>query len=303
MRLDRTFLAEHASHVSDGVEERAFFMEIGRDRCFALLYLPPEPRSLGFLACHSYGLELLTLRRAERAIGLTLARLGYPVLSFHRRAYGDSTGSLADATLDSQLEDVRAAAECLSAEAGTSQLGLFGARFGGLIAGVAASEGGVERLLLVNPALTGRDYIRQMIREMHMVQIAIQGGESRRSMDEIMRSLQDEGIVDVLGYPIYRGLFDDLSAVDLTADVGEFSGRALAIQVSKGTTVQRDLTSFAERVQAGGGGCRIELVREPAGARFGGAAYVSTGDPTTRVDVQAPILEGISSLTQEWMQA
>lgn len=300
-RLDIAFLEDHASISSDGIEERAFFMDIAGSRCFALLARPAEPKDLGFVVCHSYGLELLTLRRVERGVARALAGLGYPVLSFHRRGYGDSSGSLADATLEWHLEDIRAAGSHLAAETGVERLGLIGARFGGLMAGLAARYGGIDRLLLIDPQTRGEAYFRRSIKEMHMVQVTTGDGGAKRSTDEILEDLRRDGMIDVLGNPIHRHLFEALADVDLSADVGAFSGDALLMQVSKGSAALPEYESFRSLVEEGGGTCRIELVREPPGARFGGPAYVTVNDTNVRVDVQAPIATEICRLAKEWM--
>jgi pimeloyl-ACP methyl ester carboxylesterase len=301
--LDLAFLEQHASITSGEIEERVFLMDVEGGSCFALLTRPAVPKDLGFVVCHSYGLELLTLRRTERAVARALAGMGYPVLSFHRRGYGDSTGSLEDATLEWHLDDVHAAAARLSAETGTSKLGLIGARFGGLIAGLVARDGGVERLLLMNPSLRGTAYFKEAIREMHMVHVAIKEGGSRRSMSDLIQGLNDDGMIDVLGHPIYRHLHQALEGIDLSSDMGSFGGDALVFQVSKGSTVQRELEALAALIRVRGGSCRIHVVREPPGARFGGAAFVTMGDPNVRVDVQEPIVDEIARVSKEWMSS
>lgn len=298
-QLDRAFLSAHDSSVSNGVAERVFHVDSGTDRCFALLYRPAEPRDQGFVVCHSYGLEFLTLRRTERAIAHALAGLGYPVLGFHARGYGDSTGDLAAQTLDCHLEDVARAADHLRDECGTRRIGYIGARFGGLVAGLAA-RAGAERLVLVNPALGGAAYFRQMIREASVVGIAAGDGGTGRDGGP-MAALRREGVADVLGYAVHRHLLDAASQVDLTADVGAFGGSALVFCVSRRATVPRDVEAFRARVEAAGGTCRVEALKEPARAPFGGPAFVSTADPTVRVDAQEPVVSDIASITTEWM--
>jgi pimeloyl-ACP methyl ester carboxylesterase len=306
VELDRTLLAEHASHTLDGVTERAFVFEVEGERCFGLLYVPADDgvrTDLGWVVCHSYGLEVLNLRRTERALARRLASLGQPVLAFHRRGYGDSSGSLSDATLEWHLQDTRAAAERLAAEAGTTRLGLIGGKFGGLIAGLAARDGAAERLILMNPALTGESYFRRMIKEMALVQLSIRDDTTRRSTEDMLAELDRTGMVDVLGFPVHRGLYDPLKGEDLSVDAGAFRGEALLFEVSKRSGVGKDTQALAERLRANGARVRVESVREPPGTSFGGVAYVSTGDPMTREDVQAPIVEGIADAAADWVRA
>jgi pimeloyl-ACP methyl ester carboxylesterase len=303
VELDRTLLAEHASHTLDEVTERAFTFEVDGERCFGLLYSPAaRPSSdLGFVVCHSYGLEVLNLRRIERAAARALAGLGHPVLAFHRRGYGDSTGRLEDASLEWHLRDTRVAAETLAREAGTTRLGYLGGKFGGLIAGLAARDGSAERLILMNPALTGEGYFRKMIKEMALVQLSIRDETKRASTDEMLAELASAGMVDVLGFPIHRALYEPVRGEDLAADMGSFTGSALLFQVSKRSGIGKDTQALGDRLRANGAAVRVEALKEPAGTTFGGVSYVSTGDPMTREDVMAPVLEGIVRATEDWM--
>jgi pimeloyl-ACP methyl ester carboxylesterase len=301
MNLDREFLSRHASFTEAEVEERAFHIEVGDGGlCFALLYAPAEPKDTGFVVCHSYGLEFLTLRRTERAVARALAIQGYPVIAVHCRGFGDSSGSLAQTTLESIQEDVRAAAERLSAITGTRRLGLIGARFGGLVAGTIARAGGVERLILIDPALDGKSYFRQMIREMHLVRLT---QSEPSSLEDHFRTLREEGMLDILGNDVYGHLFDAVADIDLAKDMGGFMGDVLAFQVSKRSSIQRHLSTLRRTVEDVGGTCEVEFVKEPPGAAFGGPAFVSTGDSNTRVDVQVPIVDHITRRAKEWMSS
>ncbi|MEX2459644.1 MAG: alpha/beta fold hydrolase [Actinomycetota bacterium] len=305
MELDRTLLAEHASHTLDGVTERALTFEVDGESCFGLLYTPADRPAgdLGFVVCHSYALEVLNLRRIERAVARALARLGHPVLAFHRRGYGDSTGLLDDASLEWHLRDTRVAAETLARETGTTRLGYVGGKFGGLIASLAARDGSAERLILMNPALTGEGYFRRMMKEMALVQLSIRDETPRKTTEDMLAELESTGMVDVLGFPIHRALYAPIKDEDLAADMGSFSGEALLFQVSKRSGTGKDTQALADRLQADGATVRVEALREPAGTTFGGVAYVSTGDPMTREDVMAPVLEGIVTVTEDWIGA
>jgi pimeloyl-ACP methyl ester carboxylesterase len=301
MQLDRTWLQEHARFAADGIEEHVFHFDVESDRCLGLLYRPPEPSSTGFVVCHSWGLEFLTLRRIERAIARTLAKMGHPVLSFHARGYGDSTGSDADATLEQHSQDVRAAAKLLAAETGATELGLIGARFGAVMAGIVAREGDAKHLIFVNPAFSGTKYFREAIRAKHMVELANAEGGPRQSMAELVAVLDEGGVLDLSGYALHGHLFNDLAGIDLASDMGAFSGSALSIQVTKRSSPSRDAESFAKQVEQRGGRCRLEVLKEPPGVNIGGPAFVSRSDKKVREDLQEPLVADIEKLVEEWM--
>jgi pimeloyl-ACP methyl ester carboxylesterase len=301
MQLDRAFLERHSSFVADDIEERAFHFDVESDRCFGLLYMPPVPASTGFVVCHSYALEFLTLRRIERAVARALASAGYPVMSFHSRGYGDSTGSVADATLESHLVDVRAAAKVLAAETGATQIGLIGAQFGALTAGAVARAGDINSLILISPAFSGARYFRGLIRNKHMVELANAEGGHRRSMGELVGVLDGGGMIDLLGFALHGHLYKALSEIDLTTDLGRFSGDALSVQITKRSSPSRDAEAFSKRVSDGGGSCRLAIVQEPPGVNIGGPAFVSTSDPMIREDLQEPVVAEIAGLVKEWM--
>jgi pimeloyl-ACP methyl ester carboxylesterase len=301
MKIDRTYLEDHARFSADGIEETAFHFDVGSDQCFGILYAPASPSTLGFVVCHSYALELLTLRRIERAIARRLASLGHPVLAFHSRGYGDSTGSLADATLDRHLEDVQAGVDRLVSATGIVELGLIGARFGALTAGLYARRGDVRRLILVDPEFSGARYFRGLIRDKYVVELAHGESGSRSSADDYEARLGRGETVDLLGYELHGHLYNSLVDVDLTTDVGVFSGRALVVQVTKRSSPSRAAEKFAAKVRERGGECSLEVVPEPRGVTIGGPAFVNKNDRNVREDLQEPVVEQMTDLVGKWM--
>ena len=302
--LDRTLLAEHAHHTLDDVTERAFHLEVEGDRLFALMTEPGDPAAatdLGFVAVHSFGLEVLTLRRSERGIARALAAAGHPVLFVHRRGFGDSEGDPNDATLERQLADLRAAREHLLSTTAARRVGLVGARFGGLLAGVLAREGDVDRLALVQPAVSGARWTRAFLREMSVVRMADPDGSDHRGADELLADLHREGVLDVLGYGLPATLVDGLREVDLGADTGSFGGEALIVQVAKRPALAKDLETLRDCLEAGGGTVRTEVLREPAGSTFGSASFVATTkDLNVRTDVMEPVVADLGRIVAEW---
>jgi pimeloyl-ACP methyl ester carboxylesterase len=303
IRIDRDFLAEHAGFRSEGIEERAFHMPSGDGWCLAMAYIPQEPRPPGFVMCHSYALEFTSLRRVERTVARGLARIGHPVLIFHHRGYGDSGGTLAEATLEGHLEDARTAADRLAEDTGVTATGVVGMRFGALIAGLLAREGSLDHLVLVNPVLHGGRYVRQMARQMQMVSLAGGKGGHRRDASELLTALREQGMAEMLGYGFYRGLFEPLMEVDLGRGLVAFRGSALIVEVSKRPTPSRELEALRATIEQGGGRCRLEMLLEPAGTQFGFVPFISLGDPSIREDVQSDMAAALAARIAAWVRA
>jgi pimeloyl-ACP methyl ester carboxylesterase len=296
--IDRAFLEEHASFHRGGVRRRAFWLSVEEDRCYSLALLPDRPTGPPFLVCHSDAWGFITLRRMEHDLARVLAEGGRPVLTVHRRGFGDSTGEPAEATLDRQLEDIRAASDWIRAETGDPP-GLLGAGLGGFLAGLAARQGTVQELVLVNPVLRGRQYLSQLLKQFQAVRMA--GGGAVESSGALVRRLRREGMIDLLGFPLYRELVDAVSEVDLAAELGAFRGRALVARASRGETVPRDVLEFARRLEDAGGTCRIEMILQPRGSAFGETPFVPTAETGVRVDRQQPVRAGLAAALQGWM--
>jgi pimeloyl-ACP methyl ester carboxylesterase len=301
MQIDRQYLESHAKFAADGIEEKAFHFDVGSDQCFGILYAPSNPSSMGFVVCHSYALELLTLRRIERAIARRLASLGHPVLAFHSRGYGDSTGTLADATVERHLEDIRAGADRLITATGIGELGLIGARFGALTAGLFARRADIRRLILVDPEFSGTRYFRGLIRDKYVVELANGESGTRTSADDHETLLRRGETVDLLGYELHGHLYNSLAEVDLTTDIDGFSGEALVMQVTKRSSPSRAAESFAEKVRERGGECSLEIIPEPRGVTIGGPAFVNKNDRNVREDLQEPVVEQMTDLVGKWI--
>lgn len=298
--IDRTFLEEQASFHRDGVGRRAFWLALdGQERCFALALLPDRPTGPGFLVCHSDGWGFTSLRRLEHDLARVLAEAGRPVLTLHRRGFGDSTGEPADATLERQLDDIRAGAGWMRGETGDAP-GMLGAGLGGLLAGLTARDGTVGELVLINPVIRGRRYLPHVLKQFQAVRMAGEGNADPAGT--LVRRLRGDGVIDVLGFPLHRELVEAVGEVDLAADVGTFRGRALVMRATRGRTVPRDLMEFARQVERAGGTCRIDVIPEPRGSAFGETPFVTTEEPGVRVDRQQPVRAAMAATLTGWLE-
>jgi pimeloyl-ACP methyl ester carboxylesterase len=299
--VDDQFLRQHRTSTYRGVKETGLRISSGNGWCFGLLYSQAEQRDPGFVICHSLGLEFTSLRRVERAVARALARLGHPVLTLHRRGDGDSSHQPADASLSWHIEDTGNAISWLSDRVGMERIGLVGARYGGLLAGLVAREGGVEQLILMNPVVRGEALLRQLIRDMNSVLAGSTQAVPARSVSDVLEEMRHEGTVDVLGYPLCRGLFEPLLNVDLTRDLGQFRGRALVLQAAKRETLTPDIQALCGGVETNGGTVKVELVLEPPGTKFGFVPFAAAGRSGVRQNVQQPMIDQIVEGVVRWM--
>lgn len=180
------------------------------------VYLPPKatPRDAGIVLCYPFGQEYMRAHRAYRQLALLLSKKGYHVLRFDYHGMGDSSGDMETVDLKDWLDDVGLAIHELRDTAGVSSITVVGLRLGALIAGCAcARRDDVDRLILWDPIITGRDYEQELRHEIASEQPSPWGGPGSGNAE-----MADGGIY-YNGFPLTRAFLDglrDLSLLDVT---------------------------------------------------------------------------------------
>lgn len=123
-----------------------------------------EPEAdIAVVLCNPIGFEYMHAHRSVRHLADRLARAGIATLRFDYDGTGDSVG---DDTEQSRLsvwtESVVAAAAFVRAQTGHRRVCLVGIRFGATLAALAAPSAQAEYLLLWNPCISGRRYVREL---------------------------------------------------------------------------------------------------------------------------------------------
>lgn|GEM_PF-1291822 len=136
-----------------------------------MLYLPAGKPRARILIVSSLFEEKRCAHRALAACARALAGAGAAALIPDLAATGNSGGLPAEVCLDRWLADLRAADDFLRARA-DAPLCVIGFRAGALLAARAGLAAG--RLLLWQPVLSGRSYLRQL-RTRRMIQDAVTG--------------------------------------------------------------------------------------------------------------------------------
>jgi pimeloyl-ACP methyl ester carboxylesterase len=257
----------------------------------------------GWVLCHSYGLEQINLYALEVPLARTIAAAGSAVLRFHAQGYGDSEVPHEEVSLASHLGSTIDAIGVLREESGIADVGLFGARFGGAVASLAAdrlaSDGAPSpALALWEPMVRGRNYMQGLARMSVLSELISTGRETgtARDPEEI---LAESGVLDVQGFPLRKETFDEVSSLDLLEAIHAFRGRSLVVQVSKGERVRPDLQRLVEHLRGLDGEASLEVVTDPRADRFGRPRYRGMANGT-KADTQASVADTLISRTAAW---
>jgi alpha-beta hydrolase superfamily lysophospholipase len=139
--------------------------------CFGWLHTPRAVAAgdVAVLICQPVGYDALLSHCSLRVLADDLAAAGYPSLRFDYPGTGDSCDDDVDAAgghWKAWRQSVDHAADWLKQRTGARRLIVCGLRAGALFASLAASErADVAGLILLEPVLRGRSYLRQLFIE------------------------------------------------------------------------------------------------------------------------------------------
>ena len=209
--------SDASTWVGDRLRREVFFFESGGVQLYGSLFAATRPsRPFGVLCCASWGVEADRTDPLQRAVALSMARLGGAGMVFHYPGYGDSFGDLDDA----DPPRLATAAADAAAEAARRLPGLrwilAGFMLGASVACLAARKAPVAALALVQPALRPGEYFRWLGR----TQRPLAPGPSPR---EMMQVGTDPGMS--YGYPVpatvlERAAEEDAAVRDAAAAFG-----------------------------------------------------------------------------------
>lgn len=178
--------------------------------CFGWLHAPTPGTGrtgsgdVGVVVCQGLMRDGLLAHCSFRLLGDELAAAGYPMLRFDYPGTGDSLdGAVAAAGghWDAWLKSIGQAADWLKATTGVTRLVFCGLRAGATLATLAAStRSDVAGLLLFEPVVSGRTYVREMILEADLQS----GKTSARGED-----------LDIREFLFSAATLDTIAAVDL----------------------------------------------------------------------------------------
>lgn len=166
-------------------------LKLGMPSCHAV-YFPPDsgPRAAVVIVPPLFD-EQRCAHRALHACAEALAGAGVAALHLHLTGTGNSDGRLEEVTLARWQDDIRAAIAALRKRAPGVSVTLLGCRAGALMTAEATD---VDRLLLVQPVSSGKDYLRQA-RTRRMIQNKLTGDPPETHPREIEGQIVGETLL------------------------------------------------------------------------------------------------------------
>lgn len=282
-----------------GIRERFLRPTIGGGATVAVLASPlGSRRSTGWVLCHSYGMEQVNLATHEVPIARALAAAGFPVIRYHGQGYGDSEFPADGVGVASHLRDAVDAAEVLGQTTGVTEIGFLGARFGGLVAALAADRLNASALVAWEPVVRGRAYARSLLTLSVMLQLMHQqrtGGDA----PDPEKELRENGVLDVQGFPLSREMYEELGTLDLAEGLGSFRGRSLIVQISRGPDPRPELEGLVARLRELGGTSDLGVVVDERANNFAEPRYRPVGRGH-KADTQAEMGRNLLARTMQW---
>lgn len=147
------------------IDRRAGYFGSGEDACFGWLHHAPAASPAGCVAviCPPIGHEYTRAHRSLRHLADRLALAGVPALRFDYHGIGDSPGTDLDpGRLARWQADIRAAITHARESTGCERVCLIGARIGASLAHLVAATHPVDRLVLWNPCVKGKRFVREL---------------------------------------------------------------------------------------------------------------------------------------------
>ncbi len=299
MAIDYSLLESMGSYgdARRGIEERFLTPVIGGGRTVAVLSTPLSPATpMGWVICHSFGAEQMSLQPLEVEMARRLSANGFPVLRFHAQGYGDSDGSPSNVTLKSHVRDSLDAAQVLADQTNISTIGLIGGRFGASVAALAADRLTSSALVLWEPMLDGRRYMQSLAR-LAMGTNVTSDVRFRGSAQDPHEALLENGFIGVHGFPLGLGVFEEVSSFNLLESLSAFAGESLIIQIARSRKPRTDLDQLVARLKELGGSVSLEVVIDPQANTFGQQRY---HEEREQADTQATLSEALLSVTTSW---
>jgi len=227
-------------------ETPVFFDNAGQNM-FGIFHQPDSADfSKAIVICHSFAEEKLWAHRVLVNYARQLTDMGYMVLRFDYRGYGDSDGEFSNCTLTTYKEDIIEAVNYVrKSYPQINSIGLLGHRLGASIALECYDDTGVKGpLILWDPILDGDKYMQDFLRSNLTTQLAVYG-EIRETREKLVQRMQSGDLINIEGYDLSYAQFESVSQLKLNKKLSNSDFTSLVVQVGRTEKTKKSFEEFS----------------------------------------------------------
>jgi len=268
------------------------FLDESDGGLFCVRHVPESPPVGSVVVCSPIAAEADYIHRTEVLLGRFLAARGILVQRFQYRGMGNSAGRAEELSFHTMCEDASRVVERVRRLVPGAPVAFVGTRVGAMVAAAAAAATPGAPLVLWEPTVDSRRYFQEVFRA-YMVGAmggAKPGGETGAVPDP-GRVLREEGMIEVMGYPVHRPVYETLLPESLEDLVASGGPRPLwLVQIARRQELRPDYERLIDDWRAMGLDPTFSLVdsRPIWWAKPGPDRFVSAdSDPDTRVLLEA----------------
>jgi pimeloyl-ACP methyl ester carboxylesterase len=208
-------------------------------------------RDVAVLICAPFGWDDVCSYRSRREWAIHLAHGGYATLRFDPPGSGDSAGSPHEpGRLQAWVDATASAAGWLRSQTGARRIAAIGIGLGGLVAGVALTQGAqIDDLVLWATPARGRNYLRELRAFASLEDEGLSPTRARRGSLRLARRAPSpfEGQLEAGGFVLSAETVQALEALDLTeAPIPTPAGRHVLMLKRDGLPVDARLQGHLE---------------------------------------------------------
>ena len=186
------------------MKRQQLYITSGGSDLFGWLHSPISPeksRDYAVVICAPIGWEYVHSHRSLRHLADRLATDGITALRFDYHGTGDSPGTDRDPLrIETWEKDIQAAVSFIRETTGCQKVCLVGLRFGATLAARVSTKTEIDSLVLWNPVVSGRRYVREMLA------ITATSG---------MKKSEDSSVSETAGFLMTQETTDQLKTINL----------------------------------------------------------------------------------------
>ncbi len=196
---------------------------------FGLLDSPDTPARGAVVICPPIGREYVNAYSTFVQLATRLEHLGFAVLRFDYRSTGDSFDRTANGSGSAGfVDDVRFAVEFVR-ELGVAHVAIVGMRIGAMFAGLRGALDPVDALVLWDPCLSGRSFLREQL----ALGLLIREKEMRGFREDGRTSRERAAAFEIHGFSVSPEMLDEMSHLKLAGTDGALADKVLLLTRSE----------------------------------------------------------------------